>query len=95
MLRFDFGLRAGDRGWPRYLIIITCVELRWKYAAMAALLQSQSVLNINLQGIMALLLRPGLTEKLGKHFYTSSSKGMSWISLTAAYISILLFQYDK
>ena len=56
-------------------------------------LQSQSVLNINLPGIMDLLLRPALAEKLGRNYYTCSAqaRALELIPLAAANISILLF----
>ena len=57
-------------------------------------LQSQSVLNINLQGIMDLLLKPALAEKLGRNYYTccaQARRALDLIPLAATYISILLF----
>ena len=52
-------------------------------------LQSQSVLNINLPGIMDLLLRPALAEKLSRNYYTccaQARRALDLIPLAATYI---------
>lgn len=60
-------------------------------------LQSQSVLNINLPGIMALLLRPALAEKLGRNFYTCSAqaRALIWFLLLQLTFLFFYFQFDK
>ena len=78
-----------------------CVERRWKYAAMAALLQSQSVLNINLPGIMALSLRPSDWKvgqvflyllKQGQHFDFCNLHSYSFISIWQVSLQLTIME---